>query len=80
MREPSPEQPGVIVGAMSGQMRSQSEEGDPRFAWLVDRTAERLRPVCTGWDECRFQALVLKIARTKAQWGELDRIIAHRGD
>jgi hypothetical protein len=76
----SPEHSTHIVGAMSDHARSQPEDGDPRFTWLVAAIAGRLRPVCAEWDEARFQALVLEIARTKTRWGELDRIIGQRGD
>lgn len=61
-------------------MRSQPRDDDPRFALLVARITERLRPVCAGWDEAEFEELVLQIALKKAQWGELDRIVAHRDD
>ena len=55
-------------------------DGDPRFALLVAQIAQRLRPVCAGWDEPRFQALVQQIARTKVQWGDADRGGAPRAD
>jgi hypothetical protein len=39
---------------------------------LVHRITKRLRPVCAEWDEDRFQALVLQIARFRVRWAELD--------
>lgn len=77
MRGQSPERPDHTGGGTSEGLRPRPQDGDPRFAQLVARLGERLRPVCAGWDEDRFQALVLRIARMKAQWGELDRVVAH---
>lgn len=36
----------------------------------VVELAERLRPVCAGWDEARFVALVCRIAELKRRWTE----------
>ena len=48
-------------GAAQGQ-------ADPRLAAISAGLAERLRPICAGWDEARFEALVQQMARVKLRW------------
>jgi len=43
-------------------------DADPRIAAVSARLAERLRPICVGWDEARFEALVQRMARVKLRW------------
>jgi hypothetical protein len=42
---------------------------DPQLARHVADLTMRLRPICRDWDEAAFEALVLRIARTKVAWG-----------
>ena len=46
---------------------------DARIALRAADVAARLRPVCTGWDEERFQHLVRQVTRVKIRWGETYR-------
>jgi hypothetical protein len=56
------------------------DESDPRVQLLVQRITKRLRPVCAGWEEDRFQTLVQKIARMRVRWGDLDGDNPHHFD
>jgi hypothetical protein len=58
---------------VSHRTASACDDGDPRFALLAATLAERLRPVCAGWEDARFQVLVRQIARLKLQWGDAER-------
>ena len=75
---PLPERPAHSGRGTNDATRSRPEDGDPRVALLVARLAERLRPVCAGWDEAHFQALVHQIARRRVRWGDADRDAAYR--
>jgi hypothetical protein len=71
--EPPAERPERAGGRATEDTRARPGDGDPRLAPLVARLTERLRPVCADWDETRFQAIVLHIARTELRWGDADR-------
>jgi hypothetical protein len=47
-----------------------SDDSDPSLTLLVAELAERLRPVCSHWDEPSFQALVHRMARLKRRWDD----------
>jgi hypothetical protein len=61
-------------------MSSGAKDVDPRYALFVAHLAARLRPVCAGWDEAEFQALVQRIARMKVRWGDAYRPWPIRAD
>jgi hypothetical protein len=48
-------------------------DADPRYALLVSRLADRLRPACPEWDDVVFSALVHSIAQMKVRWGDAYR-------
>jgi hypothetical protein len=41
---------------------------DTRVALLLGDLRCRLRPVCGHWSEAEFEAVILRIARTKVRW------------
>jgi hypothetical protein len=45
-----------------------TERADARLARHVAALRTRLRPICRDWDAAAFEALVLRIARTKVAW------------
>lgn len=79
MRRPQPE-PRAHADDGGDVRPLQTASDDPRFALLVARLSARLRPVCTGWDDAEFEALVHQIARMKVRWGEAYRSDAFRAD
>ena len=74
MRRASIDRPRAGSGGLDA---SAAMDVDPRFALLVADLATRLRPVCQGWDEDDFQALLRQIARLKVHWGDAYRPAAH---
>ena len=45
-------------------------DADTRYTLFVTRLADRLRPVCSEWDEALFLSVVHRIAQMKMRWGE----------
>ncbi len=48
------------------------EGADARLERHVADLRTRLRPICRDWDEAAFEALVLRMARTKVRWAATD--------
>jgi hypothetical protein len=51
---------------------SPSEGADARIERHVADLRIRLQPVCRDWDAAAFDALVLRIARTKVRWADVE--------
>jgi hypothetical protein len=49
-----------------------AEEADARLERHVTDLRTRLWPICRDWDPAAFEALVLRIARTKVRWADVD--------
>ncbi len=47
--------------------------GDPQLARLAADLRTRLRPICCGWSDDAFEALVDDMARRKARWAADER-------
>ena len=51
---------------------SATEGADARLERHVADLRTRLQPICGAWDASAFEALVLRIARTKARWADVE--------
>jgi hypothetical protein len=66
-RDPSGNRPADHAAAASA-----TEVADARLERHVADLSTRLRPICRDWDAAAFEAMVLRIARTKVRWADIE--------